>query len=218
MAEDLQQAKDEIAYIRRFLGSSGPVPLGVGHFYLLIGVVFFLYASRQFCLDMGWELPGFLTAYRPWDTLSLFLIGFGISSPIMWRQQKKLIPENLQDLKLNPGARAAQSAWNAVSIAVTVGAFSLWLSSGVEELLVAGMILLAVCYSVGWSVTHTVHRVRWHKAVAYGFIGWAIAIGSAAGTTSLTLVIAVGLLTLFAVPGYRIIREAGAVHRADSRL
>jgi len=210
MAEDVQQAKDDIAFIKGFMGSSGSTPVAVGHFYLLIGVVVSLHALRQFCVDMGWELPSLLTAYRPWDTLALFLWGFGVSSTLMWRRGQAA-PDRPQDL--NPAARAALSAWGAVSFAVLAGGFSVWLSSGAEALLVAGLILFAVCYSVGWSVTHTVHRVGWHKLVAWGFIIWAVAIGTAAGSPWLTLVIALGLLLLFAIPGYRIIWEAGAQQR-----
>ena len=88
MTGDFQQAKDDIAFIKGFLGSSGQAPVAVGHFYLLAGVVAFLYALRQFGIDMDWELPGVLTAYRPWDTLGLFLIGFSISSTVMWRQNR----------------------------------------------------------------------------------------------------------------------------------
>ena len=214
MAEGIQQAKDDIAFIKGFLGGNGRAPLAVGHFYLLTGVVFSLYALRQFCLDLGWELPSLLTAYRPWDTLGLFLIGCGISSTLMWRQGQ-WVPDDPQDL--NPAARAALSAWGAVSFAVAAGAFSLWLSSGIEVLPVAGMILFAVCYGVGWSVTHTVHRVGWHRLVAWGFIVWAVAIGTAAGSPWLTLVIALGLLLLLAVPGYRIIWEAGETQQAGTR-
>ena len=214
MAEGIQQAKDDIAIIKGLLGSSGRAPLAVGHFYLLTGIVFSLYALRQFCLDIGWELPSLLTAYRPWDALGLFLIGFGISSTLMWRQGQ-WVPDDPQDL--NPAARAALSAWGAVSVAVVAGAFSLWLSSGIEVLPAAGMILFAVCYSVGWSVTHTVHSVSWHKLVAWGFIIWAVAIGTAAGSPWLTLVIALGLLLLLAVPGYRIIWEAGEAQQAGTR-
>ena len=214
MAEGVQQAKDDIAFIRGLLGSDARAPVAVGHFYLLAGVVLFLHASRQFCLDMGWALPGVLTAYRPWDTLALALWGFGISSTVMWRQGQ-WVPDNPHDL--NPAARAALSTWGAVSLAVLAGAFSLWLASGIEALPVAGMILFAVCYSVGWSVTYSVHRVPWHKLVAWGFIVWAVAIGAAAGSPWLTLVGALGLLLLFAVPGYRIVREAGAARQAGDR-
>lgn len=213
MAEDFQQAKDDIAFIKGFLGSAGRAPVAVGHFYLLAGVVSFLYAFRQFCLDMDWELPSILTAYRPWDTLGLFLIGLGISSTVMWRQNR-WVPDNPKDL--NPAARAALSAWAATSFAVVVGAFSLWLWSGIETLPVAGMILFAVCYSIGWSVTHAVHRVGWHKLVAWGFVAWALTIGASAGSPWLTLVIALGLLLLFALPGYRIIQEANQAHQAGA--
>jgi len=211
MTADLQQAKDDIAFIKGFLGSSGQAPVAVGHFYLLAGVVSFLYALRQFGIDMDWDLPSVLTAYRPWDTLGLFLIGFGISSTVMWRQNR-WVPDDPKDL--NPGSRAALSAWGAVTFAVVVGAFSLWLSSGTEALPVAGMILLAACYSTGWSVTHAVHRVGWHKLVAWGFVAWALAIGASAGSPWLTLVIALGLLLLFALPGYRIVHESYEVQRA----
>lgn len=214
MVEGFQQAKDDIAFIRGFLGGDGRAPVAVGHVYLLIGVVSSLYAFREFGLDMGWEPPGLLIAYRPWDALALLLWGFGISSTLMWRRGQG-VPDNPQDL--NPAARAALSAWGAVSFAVVVGAFSLWLSSGIEALPVAGMILFAVCYSVGWSVTHAVHRVGWHRLVAWGFVAWAVAIGTAAGSPWLTLVIALGLLVLFAVPGHRIIREAGEGRRAGAR-
>jgi len=214
MAEGIQQAKDDIAFIKGFLGGNGRAPVAVGHFYLLIGVVFALYSLRQFCLDMDWELPSLLTAYRPWDTVALLLWGFGISSTLMWRQGQS-VPDNPQHL--NPAARTALSAWGAVSFAVIAGAFGLWLSSGIEALPVAGMILLAVCYSVGWSVTYSVLRVVWHKLVAWGFVVWAVAIGTAAGSPWLTLVLALGLLLLFAVPGYRIIREAGPSRQADTR-
>lgn len=214
MTEGIQQAKDDIAFIKGFLGVNGRVPVAVGHFYLLTGVVFALYALRQFCLDMGWELPSLLTAYRPWDTVALLLWGFGISSTLMWRQGQD-VPDNPQHL--NPAARAALSAWGAVSFAVIVGAFGLWLALGIEALPVAGMILLAVCYSVGWNVTYTVTRVIWHRFVAWGFIVWAVAISMAAGSPWLTLVLALGLLLLFAVPGYRIIREASASRQAGAR-
>lgn len=214
MAEDIQQAKDDIAFIKGFLGGSGRAPLAVGYFYLLMGVVFSLYALRQFGLDMGWELPSLLTAYRPWDTLGLFLVGFGICSSLMWRRPQA-VPDNPRDL--NPAARAALSAWSAVSFGVVAGVLSLWLSSSMETLPVAGMILFAVCYSVGWSVTHTVHRVGWHKLVAWGFIAWAVAIGVAAGSPWLSLVIGLGLVLLIAVPGYRIIRDAGEARQMGAR-
>jgi hypothetical protein len=214
MPGDFQQAKDDIAFIKGFLGSSGRAPVAVGHFYLLAGVVFFLYALRQFCLDMDWQLPSILTAYKPWDTLGLFLIGFGVSSTVMWRQCQ-WVPDNPKDL--NPAARAALSAWGAVSFATVVGVFSLWLSSGIEALPGAGMILLAVCYSTGWSVTHTVHRIGWHKLVAWGFVVWALAIGASADSPWLALVLALGLLLLFALPGYRIIQEANEARRVGAR-
>lgn len=214
MAHDLQQAEEDIAYIKGFVGGNGRAPIAVAHFYLLVGIVFFLAASREFCLDMGWELPGFLTTYRPWDALGLFLIGFAISFTYMW-QRGQWAPDNPQDL--NPAARAALSAWGAVSFAAVVGGFSLWLSLDIEALPVAGMILFAVCYSVGWSVTHAVHRVGWHKLVAWGFIFWALALGTVAGSPWLTLVIALGLLLLFAVPGYRIIREVAEAQQAGTQ-
>lgn len=211
MAEDIQRAKDDIAFIKGFLGSSGQAPVAVGHFYLLAGSVFFLYALRQFCLDMGWALPAILTDYRPWDTLGLFLIGFGISSQIMWRNND-WVPDDPKDL--NPASRAAMQAWGAVSFVTLLGAFSLWLAAGVETLPVSGMILFSVCYSIGWSVTHTVHRVGWHRLVAWGFAGWAVAIGLAADTRWLSLVLAAGLLSLLALPGYRIVHEASLARQA----
>lgn len=214
MAQDYEQAKDEIAFIRGVLGKTGEAPLAVGHFYLLAGVVFFLYSLREFCLNMGWELPDLFTVFRPWDALGVFLMGFGISSYSMWRRGG-WVPDDPKDL--NPAARAALSAWGHVSFAVLVGAFSLWLASGIEALPVAGMILLAVCYSIGWSVTHAVHRVGWHKLVAWGFVVWAVAIGTAAGSQWLALAIALGLLLLFALPGYRIICEANAARQAGVR-
>lgn len=213
MAEGIQQAKDDIAFIKGFLGSDGRAPVAVGHFYLLLGVVVSAHALREFGLDMGWELPSLLTAYKPWDMLGLFLIGIGISCTLMWRHGQAL-PDDPRDL--NPASRAALSAWGAVSFSVLAGGFSLWLALGVEGLPVAGTILFAVGYSVGWSVTHTVHRVGWHKLVAWGFIVWAVAIGAVAGSPWLTLVIALGLLLLFAVPGFRIIREAGASRQAGA--
>lgn len=210
MVHDFQQAKDDIAYIKGFVGGSGRAPVAVAHFYLLLGIVFSLAALREFCLDMGWTLPRLLTVYRPWDTPGLLLMGFGVSSGLMWRQGN-WVPDNPQDL--NPASRAALSAWGAVSFAVIVGGFSLWLSLGTEALMAPVLILFAACYSVGWGVTHAVHRVGWHKLVAWGFIVWAIAIGSSSDSPWLNLVIALGLFLLFAVPGYRILRET-----AEARL
>ena len=206
MAEGIQQAKDDIAFIKGFMGGDGRAPLAVGHFYLLVGIVAPLIAMRQYCLDLGWELPDLLTSYSPWDSLGLFLIGFGISTTVMWRQGQ-WVPDNPQNL--NPAARTALLTWGFVSFAVAAGGFSLWLSLDIEALPVAGMILFAVCYSIGWSVTHSVYLVSWHKLVAWGFIVWAVAIGTTADSTELTLSLALGFLLLFAVPGYRIIREAG---------
>jgi len=213
MAHDLQQAKDDIAYIKGFVGGKGRAPVAVAHFYLLLGIVCSLAAFRQFCLDMDWALPGLLFMYRPWDTLGLFLIGFAVSSTHMWRQGK-WVPDDPQDL--NPASRAALSAWGAVSFAVVVGAFSLWLSSVIDDLLGPVLILFAVCYSVGWSVTHAVHRVGWHKLVAWGFMVWAVAIAMSAESPWLQLVIALGLILLFAMPGFRILREVAENQKAGS--
>jgi len=213
MTGDVQQAKDDIAFIKGFLGGNAQAPVAVGHFYLLAGIVASLYALRQFLLDMDWQLPAFLTAYRPWDTLGLFLIGFGITSSVMWRQGQ-WVPDDPKHL--NPAARAALAAWAAVSFAVIVGAFSLWLASGVEALPVAGMILFAVCYSTGWTVTYSVHQVGWHRLVAWGFVAWALAIGALAGSPWLSMVLALGLILLFALPGYRIVHEANVARRAAS--
>jgi hypothetical protein len=214
MAQDRDRAQDEIAFIKGFLGSNGRAPVAVGHFYLLAGIVFSVYWLRQFWQDMGLGMPGIFTAYRPWDTLGIFLIGFAISSTAMWRQGQ-WVPDNPKDL--NPAARAALSTWRAVSFGVVIGAVSLWLSSGIEALPVAVMITFAVCYSIGWSVTHSVHRVGWHKLVAWGFVAWALAIGAAAESAWLSLMLAIGLLLLFALPGWRIIYEASLERRASAR-
>jgi hypothetical protein len=214
MTSDAQQAKEDIAFIRGFLGGNAQAPVAVGHFYLLAGIVACLYALRQFFLDLGWQLPAVLTAYRPWDTLALFLIGFGITSSVMWRQGN-WVPDDPK--RLHPAARAALATWAAVSFSVLVGAFSLWLASGVETLPVAGMILFAVCYSIGWSVTYAVHQVGWHRIVAWGFVIWALAIGASAGSPWLSMVLALGLLLLFALPGYRIVHEANVAQQKGPR-
>lgn len=209
MVENVQQAKDDIAFIKGFLGSDGRAPVAVGHFYLVVGAVFALEALRQFALDLGWEAPSIVTALRPWDTLALLLWGFAVSSTVMWRRGQST-PDQPQHL--NPAARAALSCWGAVSFTVAAGFLSLWLS-GIDAFAVAGLILFAAGYSVGWSVTHAVYSVGWHRLVAWGFVVWAVALGIAADSTSLPLVIAIGLVLLFALPGYRIVADA---NRAES--
>ena len=57
MTSDVQQAQEDIAFIRGFLGGNAQAPVAVGYFYLLAGIVAGLYAVRQFLLDLGWQLP-----------------------------------------------------------------------------------------------------------------------------------------------------------------
>lgn len=206
MAEDVEQAKEDIAYIKGFLKEDGRAPEAVGHFYLVLGVAFGVHALRHFLLQVGVTVPDVATVVMPWDAVALALIGFAVSSTLMWRRGREaadMVPPHA----LSAGARAALAAWSAVSFAVLAGFLSLWLAD-IDGFAVAALILFVLMYGVGWRVTYAVHRVRWHLMVARGFFVWAVGTGLLAETSYLSLLGAAALVLLFAVPGFLIVRDA----------
>ena len=101
--------------------------------------------------------------------------------------------------------------WNAVGFAIMacLASFflSAWLAHRPEVFFGYPTVILAL-YGVGWVVTASTSNARWTWGVALLSFVFAIAAGAFVGNVNLTLLFAVAIILLLAVPGAILIRQA----------
>ncbi len=207
MADELDIARQDLAFLRGLAEDSRPMLRPLGAVLVIGGVVHGLSALRFWAVGQGWI--GWPEPLRPWmglDGLALQVLVM-VAAALIWPGVMRL-PRGTS----SPAGRAARGAVNALAWALCAALFGLLIASrrlANPELLSAGLpIVLFALAAATWQVVNAVYRRAWALSAAVASALFAAALGLAAGTPVGAVVLAVGLFSCVAAPGVAMMRQS----------
>lgn len=201
MTEDIQEIRDDIAYIRNLLGDDGTILFASGLGLLIGGIVFGLMVFREALIGGGFlDYPAVLQQLMPWDAIVIFFVAFlGIGGYVKKVRRQFDTPP----AAMTATARAMWAGWVAVGIGHL--AASLGMTAAGTDL--SGITLFAF-WGGGWCVVWAVYRRAWIAAVALACYAVALATGYLWGTPYAGFITAAGFVIGAAIPGLVLVRVA----------
>lgn len=207
MADAIEQARQELAFLKGLVEDSRPVLRPVGVLIGLGGVIHAVSALRFWAIAERWlEWPAVL---RPWLGLDALLLQ--LAAMILLA---KIAPSlmNFPNRSNGPAARGVRAAVAALAWTLGTAGLALWLASGrleTREPLATGLpVVLFAFTSATWQIIFAIYRERWAAWAAVASALSAIAVGLSAGTPVYALVIAVGLVASLVMPALPMVRLA----------
>jgi hypothetical protein len=200
MGEELQQLRDDIAFVRavaeegnKSLAHDGAVLAAAGAVFSLTSFQYWLIFTGILVVPRGWARWLWL------DGTVVFFVAMAFIRARMPRQ-------------LGAVSRVTQAAWTGVGTGITVGGAALGLGAwrlGLP-LVVTGAfpILLFTLYGAAWGIAFAVRRRTALALVAIGCFVVAVACGILMGEPQEWLALALGLLLLVAGPGTAIVLQS----------
>jgi hypothetical protein len=200
MSDEIQQLRDDIAFVRSMVEDDGSVLRASAIGLLVAGIVFGLAALRAFALDSGWlRWPEALRPLLSWDAPLLFFL---VLLPVLAISSAGARPSFAT---ISAASRAVWASWAAVGIGYAVAAASL----SIAGLHGASAVLFAF-WGSGWLSAAAAYRRRRHLLISLGCYLSAITAGFLEGTPREHLLMALAFWALVALPGLMILREVRA--------
>jgi hypothetical protein len=204
MNEDIRRIRDDISFIRSVTEDDGTVLRASATGLLVAGTVFGLNALRAFALGAGWlHWPEVLRPFLPFDAVVLFFL---LLLPLLALQARGR-PAPVRSA-MSATSRAVWASWAAVGIGYGATALSLALAGSHA----AGNTVFAF-WGGGWLVAAAAYRRMSLALVALGCYLAAIGAGLLAGGPYSSLLMAVAMWLLVALPGLLVLHHARAPGR-----
>jgi len=203
MANDVDQARLTLAYLRELVEDSRPLLRPMGQMLAIAGAVHAISALRFLAIDLQWiDWPAALQSLLGIDAVAMQI---AITIALVRR------PPPINHLgDGGPAGRAIRAAVSALGWAVGTAVLALAIAtrrSGQPELLAIGVpLVLFALASATWQVIFVTYRHNFARAAAVASAASAIAVGIAAGETWASIVVAIGLVSSLALPGLAMAR------------
>lgn len=206
MADDMDLARRDLAFLRSLTEDSRPTLRALGALMLVSGAVQAVNAFRLWMVGAGWlGWPVVLRPYLGIDGVALQII-IMILLPRLY--PSLVLAPNLA----SPAARAIRGAINALAWALAAAVLGFlaarWQMQDVDIVSVGFPIVLFALAAATWQVAYAVNRRRWAQAAALASVLFALAMGATAGVAVATLALAAGFVVCFAIPGAAMMRQA----------
>jgi hypothetical protein len=201
MTDDIQEIRDDIAYVRNLLGDDGTILFASGLGLVIAGIVFGLMVLREALIGGGFlQYPATLHQLMPWDAVVIFFVAFlGIGYYIKKVRGKF----DTRPSAMTATARAMWAGWVAVGLGHLVA--SVGMSAAGTDL--TGITLFAF-WGGGWCVVWAVYRRAWIAAVALACYAVALATGHLWNTPYAGFIVAAGFVVGAVIPGMVLVRVA----------
>ena len=207
MADSVEQAQRDLAFLRGLVEDSRPMLRPVGAVIGLGGAIHALSALRFWAIAEGWL--GWPEMLRPW--LGIDALVLQVAAMIVLSRAAPTWM-NFPRQSSGPAARGVRGAIAALAWTLAVAALSLWLASGQlagGEPLTTGLpIVLFAFTSATWQILFAIYRERWAAWGTWAAAASAIGVALATGTSINALVIGVGLVLSLVVPAVPMMRYA----------
>ena len=207
MTNDLDIARQDLAFLRGLADDSRPMLRPLGAALAIAGVVHGLSALRFWAVGQGWI--GWPPALRPLMGLDGLIVQIVVMVAAVWIWPAAMrMPKRTS----GPAGRAARGAVNALGWALGAAFVGLFVASkrlGGGEPMDTGLpIVLFALASAAWWVLFAVYRRAWALVAAVASALFAAGLGLAAGTSGGALIVAAGLFACVAAPGLALIRQS----------
>lgn len=205
MANDVDQARLNLAYLRELVEDSRPLLRPMGMLLAIAGVVHAISALRFLAIDLHWiDWPPVLEPLLGIDAVAMQIV---VTVAMVRRP-----PAIGYHGDGGPARRAVRGAVTALAWALGTAVLALAIAayrSDQPELLAIGVpLVLFALASATWRVICVTYRNGFARAAAIASAASAVAVGVAAGEVWAPLVVAIGLLASLALPGLAMSRAA----------
>lgn len=203
MANDVDQARLTLAYLRELVEGSRPLLGPIGQLFAIAGLVHAISAMRFLAIDLYWiDWPPVLQPLLGMDAVAIQIV---ITVTIVRRPT--YYPGDG-----GPARRAIRGAVNALGWALGTAVLALAIAarrSDQPELLAVGVpLVLFALASATWQVISVTYRHGFARTAAIASAASAIGVGIAAGEVWSPLVVAIGLISSLALPGLAMSRAS----------
>lgn len=204
MANDVDQARSTLAYLRELVEDSRPLLRPMGQLFAIAGVVHAISALRFLAIDLHWiDWPPVLEPLLGMDAVAIQIV---VTMAIVRRPTLNHLGNG------GPARRAIGGAVNALGWALGTAVLALVIAArrtDQPEFLTVGVpLVLFALASATWQVISVTYRHGFSRAAAIASAASAVAVGIAAGEAWLPLVVAIGLLASLALPGLAMSRAS----------
>lgn len=209
MTHPLDDARQDLEFLRRLADDAGPTLRPLGALLALTGTIQALSAVRIGAVEAGWI--GWPDVLRP----TIGIDGLGLQLLAMWALTVLAPSLDLPRRSTNPGARAVRGAVNALAWALGSAALALFVAglrgAGSEPMSTAFAIMVFALAGATWQVLFAVYRHAWALAAAIASALTAVTMGLVAPGAERALAMGAGLLLCVALPGAALLRQARSV-------
>lgn len=203
MASDVQSARDDLAYMRGLVDGTGPMQRTIGECFFWAGLLYggqcFLHWLQTLEIAPSEGLGALAIAWIP------TVLFCGILTVIIWNDRKTKVT--------GAAARALGAVFQGAGLANLVMAFVFAYGSYKADafgLWLYHPIVVCMFQGVAWFVAWVILRKPWLGLVAVGWFVMTVALGIAVyeNIGTYLLILAIGLTSLMAIPGWVIWRGA----------
>ncbi len=200
--DQMQNVKDDIAFMRALAAEGQRTPLLGGAILLAAGLIFATASLAYWALQSGLlQLPHGWGSFGIWmGALAVFFIVLALVNRKIGGKPGANSPTN----------KAAGAAWSAIGFAI----FALGMSYGVagfrlqsEDVMSTFPSVIFALYGAGWAVASAMTGKKWLWWVALGSWGMAPLLGWFVTTPEQYLIYAAALVLLMALPGAILLRQ-----------
>lgn len=197
MSDDIEQIRQDLAYIRGLVEDDGSVLRASAIGLSVAGSVFGLAALRAFALQSGLlQWPAILRPLIPWDVPVLF---FSVLLPALALTSRG---RPVSFAMISASSRTVWAGWAAVGFGYAVAAISMAIA-GMHD--VSGVAL--AFWGSGWLMAAAAYRRTQLLAIGIACYLAAIVTGVLAGTVYEALVLALSFWLLVGLPGLMMLRQ-----------
>lgn len=202
MTSDLQNARDDLAYMRALVSAGGPMQPVIGEAFFWAGSLYGLQCALHFVQELG---------LLPWDGL----IGLAISAAptlVFVAVLAVIIHRDRKSAAGGAASRGLAAVFQGAGIANLAMVFVFAYGAHKFEtpwLWLYQPVVVCMFQGVAWYVAWTIVRRAWLGFVALGWFAATIALGAVVGDAGpYLLILSITLILCMAVPGWLIWRGA----------
>lgn len=203
MASDVQNARDDLAYLRGLVDGTGPMQRTIGECFFWAGLLYggqcFLHWLQALGVVTSVGLPALAIGWLP------TILFCAVLTVVIWKDRKTKVT--------GAASRALGAVFQGAGLANLVMAFVFAYGAAKSEsggLWLYHPIVVCMFQGVAWFVAWVILRKPWLGLVAAGWFVMTVALGVAVYESIATylLILAIGLTVLMAIPGWVIWRGA----------
>jgi hypothetical protein len=198
MTDSTRTAREDLAFLRALTEDRGPLPWSAGAYSFAVGALFGLnllavWALRQSRVD-----------------LPLIWLWSWAPGTVVYLLAHLLIRRRGRGETIGPTLRMVGASWlavHAMTLFIVLALMTAHAATGIAYEQIWPAIAWSL-YGGAWTVAGLVRRDRWPFVIAAGSFAFALAGASQIAGNGLWLVLGLGAIWTFAVPGWLIMRQA----------